>query len=131
MLLTIIDYVFAPRASLDDVAYVRLLIRDHHTKFKLLYPDSPIIPKMHYMVHIPVWMERYMHMYVIVVVNLYCMYMFLNKIINLNEFMNYAVTNMNGVNQITCNLHNHFFCMVRIINCRLLKYSTQKSKQSK
>ena len=60
LLLTIVDYVFAPRTSLDVVAYVRVLINDHHTKFCQLYPECTITPKMHYMIHIPVWMERCM-----------------------------------------------------------------------
>ena len=51
-LLTIIDYVFAPKTTSEIVAYVRVLIQYHHTKFTLLYPDCSVIPKMHYMVHI-------------------------------------------------------------------------------
>ena len=58
-LLTIIDYVFAPKTTSDIVAHVRMLINYHHTKFTLLYPECSIIPKLHYMVHIPSWMERY------------------------------------------------------------------------
>ena len=58
LLLTIMDYVFAPKASGDSVAYVRMLINDHHAKFRELYPECSVIPKMHYMVHIPSWMER-------------------------------------------------------------------------
>ena len=44
-------YVFAPRATGDSVAYVRMLINDHHLMFTELYPECNIIPKMHYMVH--------------------------------------------------------------------------------
>ena len=58
-LLTIVDYVFAPKTTSEVVAYVRLLIQYHHTKFTSLYPDCSVLPKMHYMVHIPSWMERY------------------------------------------------------------------------
>ena len=57
-LLTILDYVFAPSTNLDIVAYVRLLIGYHLTRFRELYPDCTIIPKQHYMIHIPEWMER-------------------------------------------------------------------------
>ena len=67
-LLTIIDYVFAPKTTSEVVAYVRLLIKYHHTKFTLLYPDCSILPKMHYMVHIPSWMERYVTVGVLLVV---------------------------------------------------------------
>ena len=58
-MLTIIDYVFAPKTTSDIVAYERTLINDYLTEFKRLYPDCNIIPKQHYMVHIPEWIERY------------------------------------------------------------------------
>ena len=57
-LLTIIDYVFAPKCTSDTISYVRLLIHDHLVEFKWLYPNCHIIPKQHYMIHIPDWMER-------------------------------------------------------------------------
>ena len=37
----------------DDVPYLRVLIEEHHTLFKGLYPAASIIPKMHYVIHIP------------------------------------------------------------------------------
>ena len=58
-LLTIVDYVFSPRTNQDAISYVSVLIKDHHTEFKQLYPSSPITPKLHHMVHIPEWMQRY------------------------------------------------------------------------
>ena len=57
-LITIVDYVFAPTTNTDIIAYVRLLIGDHLTRFRELYPSCSIIPKQHYMVHIPQWMEK-------------------------------------------------------------------------
>lgn len=56
--LSIVDYTFAPVISDSMIAYLRELIHDHHTAFKELYPSSPIIPKMHYMIHYPQWMAR-------------------------------------------------------------------------
>lgn len=50
-LLTIIDYEFAPRTSHEVVSYLAVLIKDHHEEFKRLYPDSPITPKLHIMIH--------------------------------------------------------------------------------
>ena len=58
-LLTIIDYVFAPRTNQQVVSYLAVLIKDHHEEFKRLYPNSPITPKLHNMIHIPEWIERY------------------------------------------------------------------------
>ena len=53
------DYIFAPVVSDDMAAHVHDLIIDHHKAFKELY-SCQIIPKMHYMVHYPEWMSRYM-----------------------------------------------------------------------
>ena len=43
----------APEITHDEVAYLQVLIRDHHTAFMKLYPAASIIPKMHYIVHMP------------------------------------------------------------------------------
>lgn len=57
-LLTIVDYVFAPRANQQIVSFLSTLIQQHHEEFKNLYPSSPITPKFHNMVHIPEWIQR-------------------------------------------------------------------------
>ena len=49
----IMDYVFAPITDEEIIEHIRELIEDHYTKFCELYPDCSIIPKQHYMVHIP------------------------------------------------------------------------------
>jgi len=59
LLLNIIDYVFAPKTTLEIISYVSVLINDHHTEFRRLYPECNITLKQHYMIHIPEWMERY------------------------------------------------------------------------
>ncbi len=53
LLLQIVDLTLAPAIHIDTVAYLRVLIDEHHTTFKELYPDYSVIPKMHYMVHYP------------------------------------------------------------------------------
>ena len=58
-LLEIIDILFAPVLSEDNVAYLHFLIEAHHKAFVDLYPSCSIIPKMHYMVHYPSWISRY------------------------------------------------------------------------
>ena len=35
----------------ETVAYLSIIIEEHHYTFKKLYPDKSIIPKMHYMLH--------------------------------------------------------------------------------
>ena len=52
-MMEIVDLVFSPRLSHDHVAYLSSLINDHHHDFRRLYPDQHVIPKMHFMVHMP------------------------------------------------------------------------------
>uniref|UniRef100_A0A1X7V4A6 Uncharacterized protein n=1 Tax=Amphimedon queenslandica TaxID=400682 RepID=A0A1X7V4A6_AMPQE len=58
-LLEIVDYLFAPIISTECLDHMRILIRDHHSAFKELYPECNLIPKMHYMVHYPDWIQRF------------------------------------------------------------------------
>ena len=58
LMLTIIDYVFAPVTSIEIIPYLQQLIKEHHEMFKEVYPTSPIIPKMHYMIHLPEWIMK-------------------------------------------------------------------------
>ena len=41
------------KTSHDHAAYVATLIGDHHSTFCQLYSGRSIIPKMHFMVHMP------------------------------------------------------------------------------
>ena len=59
LLLSIIDIIMAPKTTRALAAYLRELILQHHTAFKELYPERPITPKMHYIIHIPQWMIRW------------------------------------------------------------------------
>ena len=53
------DYIFAPVTNHDIISYVQLLIAQHHARFRELYPECSIIPKQHYLCHVPEWMEKY------------------------------------------------------------------------
>lgn len=53
LLLDILDYIFAPSLTPQSVAHLKILIDEHHQAFKRLYPDCPITPKMHYIIHYP------------------------------------------------------------------------------
>ena len=57
-LLSIIDCVFAPTLSKRIASYLTYMIEDHLMQFKELYPNCPIIPKQHYLIHIPQWIVR-------------------------------------------------------------------------
>ena len=50
-LLKISEICVAPVLSEGSAAFVELLIEEHHSEFKRLYPNDSITPKMHFMVH--------------------------------------------------------------------------------
>lgn len=53
LMMDIVDLLFSPKIAEDDAPYLVSLINDHHQQFSRLYPTSSIIPKMHFMVHMP------------------------------------------------------------------------------
>ena len=57
-LLKIMEYVFAPVTTADKLDYLQTLIEDYLIGFTQLYPDRPLVPKMHYLIHMPTWMKR-------------------------------------------------------------------------
>lgn len=60
-LLEIMDILFARPVAPDACALVEVLISDHHSKFKDLYPHTTITLKMHSMIHMPRLMLEYVH----------------------------------------------------------------------
>ena len=52
-MMDIVNILFSPRITEDDAPYLAALISDHHEQFRYLYPTWSIIPKMHFMVHMP------------------------------------------------------------------------------
>ena len=52
-MMEIVDLLFSPKLTADHAAYLSALISDHHHDFSQLYPDRSIIPKMHFMIHMP------------------------------------------------------------------------------
>lgn len=63
LLLKITDLIFSPVLSRSNAMYLVYLIDDYLQTFVELYPHCKIIPKQHYMVHIPQWIVRYIHWY--------------------------------------------------------------------
>ena len=59
-LLHIMEFVFAPAINQGQIGYLEMLIEDFLYEFSRLYPDRPLLPKMHYLIHIPNWIRRYM-----------------------------------------------------------------------
>ena len=52
-LLKIMDILLAPIIIQDELAYAQVLIEHHLQNIKEVYPGISIIPKMHYLVHMP------------------------------------------------------------------------------
>ena len=52
-LMQIAGYILAPVILPEEVAWVNVKIVDFLTEFVELYPEASVIPKMHYMVHVP------------------------------------------------------------------------------
>ena len=58
-LLDIMEIVFAPTVHPDTPAYLQVIIAENLETFKALYPNSSFKPKMHYLTHVPRYLERY------------------------------------------------------------------------
>lgn len=58
-LLDILGLALAQVVRYDTPAYLQVIIADHLRSFKLLYPEASVIPKMHFMVHIPRYLDQY------------------------------------------------------------------------
>jgi hypothetical protein len=59
VLRSILDITIAPVISKEKAMHLRELIDEDHQCFKLCYPESSVIPKMHYIVHLPQWILRW------------------------------------------------------------------------
>lgn len=57
--LEIVDEIFAPVYSEDRIGYLKMIIEDFLYDFKSLYPNRHLTPKMHYLVHMPTWIQWY------------------------------------------------------------------------
>lgn len=55
----ILAICLAPCISSATIAYLSQLISSHHVIFKECYPHATITPKLHYMVHFPEQIRRY------------------------------------------------------------------------
>ena len=58
ILLDIVDFVCAPETTVCVAGYLRDLIKEHHVKFRQLYPHNHLTPKFHYLIHMPQWIIR-------------------------------------------------------------------------
>lgn len=63
LLLEIVKYSTAQLTSIASAEYLAALIDQHHREFKRCYPLTSITPKMHYMVHLPTLLTKYVTCY--------------------------------------------------------------------
>jgi hypothetical protein len=49
----IVQICTSPEINCEDIALLRSLIQGHHELFKEAYPNATIIPKHHYLIHVP------------------------------------------------------------------------------
>ena len=59
IILRIMEFTFVPIITIDKTCYLEVLIEVFLSEFQRLYPERPLVPKMHYLVHIPSWIRRY------------------------------------------------------------------------
>ena len=62
LLLDIVDIMFFRRITEDTPGYLYQLVEEHHSNFTQLYPEYSVIPKMHFMIHVPRIMLRYVEL---------------------------------------------------------------------
>ena len=62
---------FSPAISKDQLAYFQILIEGHHKKFCRIYSACSIIPKMHYMIHMPSVMLKWVPVSLILILCIY------------------------------------------------------------
>lgn len=51
--LSITQLLFSPRLRENDLAVLQESIMSHHQKFAALYPSNSVIPKLHFLIHMP------------------------------------------------------------------------------
>ena len=52
-MLEIVDHLLAPEITEDEVGHLTVLIQQHHINYSQLYSSSMVMPKHHFMTHMP------------------------------------------------------------------------------
>ena len=58
-LLDIVDLIFSPTLHPNTPGYLEVIIKENLEKFVALYGAASILPKMHFLIHVPRLLERY------------------------------------------------------------------------
>ena len=64
-LLSITNIILSPALTVDRAALLSTLLADHHHQFRLVYPLNSVIPKMHYLIHIPRLTVKYINIIIV------------------------------------------------------------------
>jgi len=59
LLLDIVNELFAPETHPHKADYLSIMVGEFLEDFKEIYPNRPLTPIMHYMVHMPTWTKWY------------------------------------------------------------------------
>lgn len=59
--LDIVDLIFLPTVRPETPGYLEILIEDNLHTFTVLYPEQGVIPKMHFLIHIPRFLARFVN----------------------------------------------------------------------
>ena len=51
--LTVVDFMLCPEILPEEIAYLKVVLKEHHKRFSELFPDASFIPKMHFLLHVP------------------------------------------------------------------------------
>lgn len=57
--LDILDLIFSPFVRPETPGYLEVLLEQNLQAFHNLYPDNSILPKMHFLVHMPTFLARF------------------------------------------------------------------------
>jgi hypothetical protein len=57
-MIAIVQIIFSPVISQDTITLLKVQIAEHLTRFKEKFPDVNIIPKQHYLIHIPTMIRK-------------------------------------------------------------------------
>ena len=52
-LIKILQIIYAPVISKSTIYHLRRYIEEHLKEFRRIFPDESILPKQHYLIHIP------------------------------------------------------------------------------
>lgn len=72
-ILDIVNLIFSPTVHPETPGYLEVLIEDNLHTFTVLYPEQAVIPKMHFLVHIPRFLTRFvMNVSKLININMLC-----------------------------------------------------------